>query len=347
MGKKSIAIIFGGCNTEYEVSLSSAYSVIKHMNKNLYNIYLVGITQKGEWFLYKGPIENIKNNTWFSSNHCNKAVISPNRSDHGLIVFKENSIEIIHIDCVLPILHGKNGEDGTLQGLIELSGIQLIGCNALSSAICMDKDIAHTIIKSIGIKVAPSVVIKQNDCIKEKIAQVETLQYPLFVKPVKSGSSIGITKVHNKDSLIQSINTAFTFDDKVIVEEMIKGVEVGCAILGNSNPIVGEVDEVEVLSDFLNYDSKYLDSTSIVHVPARIDSNVKTQIRETALKIYKALDCKDFARIDMFLSSDGNIYFNEVNTIPGFTPHSRYPSMLNAVGLSFEEILNKAIAESF
>lgn len=343
MKRKNVAILFGGCSTEYKVSLLSAYSVIKHINTELYNIILIGITKDGNWFHYDGPIENIKDDTWYNEKYCIKAILSPNRSDHGIIQFAKNSINIIYIDAVLPILHGKNGEDGTLQGLIELSGIRLIGCDTMSSALCMDKDFAHTIVKTLGVKTPPSVIIKKNNCLQDKIKEIQKLNYPLFVKPVKSGSSIGINKVYNEHSLLTAIKNAFSYDNKVIVEEMIEGIEVGCAILGNNNVIIGEVDEIEVLTNFLNYNSKYVDTTSIIHIPARIDTHTKTRIKETALRIYDVLDCKDFARVDMFLTPNGDIYFNEVNTIPGFTCHSRYPSMLQATGLSFTEILDKMV----
>lgn len=343
MERKNIVILFGGCNTEHEVSLASAYAVISHMNANLYNTILIGITRDGDWYQYTGPIENIQNNTWSSAEYCNKAIISPNRSDHGIIVFKDGGAEVIRVDAVLPILHGKYGEDGTLQGLVELAGIPLIGCDTLSSALCMDKDLAHIVVESTGIKVAPSVVIKEHDNLDEKVSQIKNLKYPLFVKPVKSGSSIGITKVHNESELLSSIKSAFTYDNKVLVEQMVEGFEVGCAVLGTHNPIIGEVDEVEVLTDFLSYDSKYVDTTSVVHVPARIDDATKLRIKEAARKIYDVLECKGFARVDMFLTPNGEIYFNEVNTIPGFTSHSRYPGMLQAAGIPFKEILEKLI----
>lgn len=341
--RKKIAILFGGCSTEYDVSIQSAYAVIKHLNHELYEGVLIGITRQGEWFRYYGDPERIQDNTWFATGECKPAFISPNREDHGLIEFYEDSFKITRIDAAFPILHGKNGEDGTVQGLLELAGIPIVGCDTLCSALCMDKELAHTVVKSAGIKIPSSIVIKNGMDSEELLSQTRYLSYPLFVKPVRAGSSFGITKVYQTEDLAEAVKTAFEHDKKVIIEESIDGFEVGCAILGNDDLTIGEVDEIELSQGFFDYTEKYTLKSSKIHMPARIDMKTAERIKQTAMIIYRALGCRGFARVDMFLTPSGEIVFNEVNTIPGFTAHSRYPNMLKGVGLSFEEIIEKLI----
>ncbi len=346
MEKKKIAVLFGGCSTEYDVSLHSAYAVITHLNKNLYEIIMLGITREGNWFRFQGNPDKLLCNTWFTDETCVPALLSPSRADHGIIEFKDNTAVNIKIDAVFPVLHGKNGEDGTVQGLIELAGIPLIGCDTLSSALCMDKDYAHKIVSQAGIKTPASVVLHK-DLKKSQLLQLaNNLSYPVFVKPVKSGSSFGITKLYGKDHLIDAVTSAFRHDDKVVIEENIDGFEVGCAVLGNENPVIGEVDEIELTQGFFDYTEKYTLTTSRIHMPARISKQTAGRIKETALIIYRELGCRGFARVDMFLTPEQDIVFNEVNTIPGFTSHSRYPNMLKGIGLKFEEILDTLIQMS-
>ncbi|RGD75357.1 D-alanine--D-serine ligase VanG [Anaerofustis stercorihominis] len=340
--KKSILVLFGGNSPEYDVSLKSAYSVINAINKELYDIKLIGINRSGDFYLYEGDIEKIRNDTWHLDKNCYDVLISGNTSEHGIVVFKNDELIIIHIDAAFPILHGKNGEDGTIQGLLELGGIPIIGCGVLSSALCMDKYRAHKLVESMGIKVPKSVLI--NKSINDFSNHIEYLGFPIFVKPLKAGSSFGITKVEDKKDLFKAVDKAFEYDDKVVLEENIDGFEVGCAVLGNEKPIIGEVDEIELSKGFFDYVEKYNLKTSKIHMPARITEENAKAIKETALKIYKILDCKDFARIDMFITKYRDIVFNEVNTIPGFTAHSRFPNMLKGIGMDFDEIVNKIIS---
>jgi D-alanine---D-serine ligase len=343
MIKKKIAIIFGGCSTEYDVSLQSAYAVINHINMNQYEVILLGITRQGKWYRYIGNVENIKDNTWYDDPTNIPALISPNREDHGIIELHDNNIVKVPIDAAFPVMHGKNGEDGTIQGLIEMAGIPLVGCDTLSSAICMDKDVAHKLVSLAGVKVPNSMVFHMDDSISTIITKTNTLHYPLFVKPMKSGSSIGITKVDKPDQLVSAVINAAIHDDTIIIEENIEGFEVGCAVLGNNDLIIGEVDEIELSNGFFDYTEKYTLKSSYIHMPARIDAETANKIKNTAITIYKALKCKGFARVDMFLTPTGEIVFNEVNTIPGFTSHSRYPNMLKGIGISFEDIIDKLL----
>lgn len=344
MNKKKIGIIFGGCSPEYSVSLESAYSVITNINKEKYEVILIGITKDGDWYKYEGDVESIKNNTWQEKGKCIKAVISSSKSDKGIIVIDGNKTELIKLDAIFPVLHGKNGEDGTVQGLIELAGIPLIGCDLISSSLCMDKYLSHKLVESYGIKVAKSIVIN-NKTEKEEINQkLKQLNYPLFVKPMRAGSSFGITKVENEKEVEKAIEDAFLYDVEVIIEENVDGVEIGCAVFGNNELTVGEIDEIELSEGFFNFTEKYTLKTSKIHVPARVDEKTSKRAKETAKQIYKILKCKDFARVDMFLTPKGEIYFNEINTIPGFTSHSRYPNMMKQIGINFDELVEKLIS---
>jgi len=268
---------------------------------------------------------------------------------HGILLLKKEGTETISLDGALPVLHGKNGEDGTVQGLLELAGIPVIGCGTMSSAVCMDKDTAHRLAGALGGKVPRSYMASRTEW--QAPGQLEEwgrkLGYPLFVKPLRAGSSFGITKVQKESELIPAIEQAFLHDSTVMLEEMIAGFEVGCAILGTENLLTGEIDEIQLSEGFFNYTEKYTLKTSQIHVPALISSDQARHIKETACRIYRLLGCSYFARVDMFLTPEGDIYFNEVNTIPGFTSHSRYPNMLKAAGLSFEEIIGRLLDEEF
>ena len=342
MNKKKIGVIFGGCSPEYNVSLESAYSVITNINKEKYDITLIGITKEGDWFKFEGDLENIKNDNWLQKGKCTKVVISSSKSDKGIIEIENNNTNLIKLDAIFPVLHGKNGEDGTVQGLIELSEIPLIGCDILSSSLCMDKYLSHKLVQSYGIKVANSILI--NGKTKDIDKEIQKLNFPLFVKPVRAGSSFGITRIEKKTKIKKAIKEALKYDTEIIIEENINGIEIGCATLGNEDLIVGEIDEIELSNGFFNYTEKYTLKTSQIHVPARIDKEIVQKAKETAKQIYKILKCKDFARVDMFLTPNNEIYFNEINTIPGFTSHSRYPNMMKQIGMSFEELVDKIIS---
>lgn len=343
--KKKIAVLFGGCSTEYDVSLQSAHAIVSVLSESTrYEIILIGITREGLWFRYFGDLKGIADDTWHkNSDYCHPAILSPDRSIKGLVEFTKKGIKFRQLDAAFPILHGKNGEDGTVQGLIELAGIPLIGCNTVSSAICMDKDRAHKLAKEAGVEVPESVTINKKEEESNLLQLTSHLSYPVFVKPVKSGSSFGITKVYEKDNLAEAVNYALKHDNEVIIEENIEGFEVGCAVLGNQELLIGEVDEIELNQGFFDYEEKYTLKSSVIHMPARITKETAQKVINTAGLIYKTLGCRGFARVDMFITSSGRIVFNEVNTIPGFTSHSRYPNMMKGIGLSFGELLDKLI----
>lgn len=341
MRKIKTAILFGGCSTEYEISLQSVYGVLSHMNKERYEPFLVGVTRDGRWLLYNGGAEKIQNDTWQEDSGCIPAILSPDRTDRGLLVFHGDRVERIGIDVIFPVLHGKNGEDGTVQGIAELADIPVAGCGLLSSAICMDKDVAHKLAAAAGISVPPSVTVRQGETEEQIIAMTQALKYPLFVKPAAAGSSIGISRIMKQEELYHAVLNALRESDKAVIEQEIKGFEVGCAVLGQAGALtVGEVDEIELSQGFLDYEEKYGDRTAQIRVPAGLDREQTENVKSTALKLYQALECSGFARVDMFLTPEGEIIFNEINTIPGLTAHSRFPNMLGAAGTGFAKMLD-------
>ncbi len=345
MHKKTVAVLFGGCSTEYAVSLQSAASVIQSINADKYKTVLLGITRDGVWKKYDGPVERISGDTWMTHPSCVPAFILPDRAAHGVLALQEGEAVMIPVDVAFPVLHGKNGEDGTVQGLLEMAGIACVGCGALSSAICMDKDMAHRLVELAGMTVPPSAVIHSPMSADALRSATARLRYPLFVKPACAGSSFGISRVTKPDGLPGAVEAAFEHDRKVVVEQGVEGFEVGCAVLGNDDDlIIGEVDEIELCCDFFDYTEKYNLKSSRIHMPARIEPDTAMRIKQTAKTIYKVLGCRGFARVDMFLTPEGGIVFNEVNTIPGFTSHSRYPGMLKGIGLSFEAVVDALIS---
>ncbi len=358
MGKHrlNVAVIFGGCSSEYSVSLESTYSMLGFIDREKYNPIMVGISKSGDWFHFRGNIDKIRDDKWCNEEDCVPAVLSADRYAKKLILLNKDYWEYINIDAAFPVLHGKNGEDGTVQGLIELAGIPLAGCGVLASALCMDKDRAHRLVKEAGIRVPRAIVInKPSDENKEQhiesgreqedrlVKFAGEIGYPIFVKPVKAGSSYGITKAADEAELRQAVKLAFEYDDQVIAEENIDGFEVGCAVLGNEELTVGVPDEIELSGGFFDFTEKYMLKTSSIHVPARVSEEKLHEIQENAKVIYKILGCSGFARVDMFLTPSGEIVFNEVNTIPGFTEHSRYPNMMKEAGISFTEVISRAI----
>lgn len=331
-----IAVLFGGRSPEHGVSLQSAAAVLRHMDREKYEPVMVGISRTGEWFHYTGPADRVEDGGWSGGENCAPAALSPSRPE--LLVWEGEGLRRIPLDAAFPVLHGRNGEDGTVQGLIQLAGVPLAGCGVLSSALCMDKDRAHKLVRAAGIGVPEAFTARRGEGgVPERAAE---LGYPLFVKPLRAGSSFGVTKVREESGLPAALEAAFAYDEEAIVEECVPGFEVGCAVLGSDVLTVGEPDEIELAGDFFDYQEKYTLKTSAIHVPARVSPELRRRIQENAKRIYRALGCRGFARVDQFLTLEGRLVFNEVNTIPGFTAHSRYPNMMKAAGLSFERVLS-------
>lgn len=342
MKQWTVAVIFGGCSSEYSVSLESAAGVLAHLNRDRVTPVLLGITPQGDWYRYTGDVGHIADDTW-QGGDCVPAMLSPNRSRHEVLVFHPDGVERIPIDAVLPILHGRNGEDGTVQGLCELAGIPLAGCGTLSSALCMDKLRAHRLVALTGIRVPKSVELCGGYRTEEILEAARNLGYPIFVKPVKAGSSWGVTRVTEPGCLEAAVAEAFRYDDRVLLEEAIPGFEVGCAVLGNGRLTLGELDEIELSGGFFSFTEKYQLLTAKIHVPARISEETAAAVKAAARTVYRALDCRGFARVDFFLTPEEEIVFNEVNTIPGFTPHSRFPSMMEAANIPYETVLEEIL----
>lgn len=336
-----ILIFFGGCSTEYGVSLQSAHAVLTHLDRSRFEPLLVGITQSGGWLYYAGAPDNIPADRW-QGTECVPCTLVLSRGVSHLLLLDGSGTQL-SFDAAFPVLHGKNGEDGTLQGLLELAGIPVIGCGALSSALSMDKDRAHKLAALAGVKVPRSVVFRRSAGMDEIKAAAAKLGYPLFVKPVRAGSSFGITRVTGPEGLPGAVAAAFANDRELLLEEAIPGFEVGCAVLGTDELTVGAVDEIELSQGFFDFEEKYTLKTSAIHCPARIHPLKAAEIQAVAKAIYRALDCKDFARVDLFLTPEEEIVFNEVNTIPGFTAHSRYPNMMKAAGLDFTTLITRII----
>ena len=345
MEKKNIAVIFGGCSPEHTVSLASAAAVIRNIDAEKYEVIQLGITEGGEWFRFYGSPDDIEANTWRADRtKCIPAVISPDRDQHGILEFRLSGVRTTRLDAAFPVLHGRNGEDGTVQGLCELAGIPLIGCGTLASALCMDKDRAHKLVMLAGVAVPRSVLLEKLPSSAELAALADGVGYPLFVKPVRAGSSFGVARVEAPSELRAAVRNAFRYDNSVLLEEAVPGFEAGCAVIGNSELVTGRADEIELSGGYFDFEEKYTLKTSKIHMPARVDAATEQRLRETACRIYRALGCRGFARVDMFLTPDKRIVFNEVNTIPGFTSHSRFPKMMSGVGYDFPALVDALIA---
>ena len=348
MAKKTAALLFGGVSSEYDVSCMSVASVWENIDREKYEPVLLGITKNGEWYLYEGEIEKVRAHEWDKdSENLKKAYICPDRRVHGAMVESENGWEELYIDVVFPVLHGKNGEDGTMQGLLELAGLPYVGCKVLASAACMDKDVCHTLLKGAGIpQVKWLTYIKGNTDFEKAEKEVEhELGWPVFVKPANAGSSVGISKVKSKEMLKEAMELAFEHDSKIIIEEaVLNPIEVECAVLGNDELMVGGPGEIVPADEFYSYDAKYYNDESETFIKARIPDEMAEGIRETAKKAYKILGCKGLTRVDFLIDGDsGKIVLNEPNTLPGFTNISMYPKLIMSTGMSYSELIDKLL----
>lgn len=344
---KKIAVLFGGVSSEYGVSLVSAHAVMQAIDRTRYDVLPIGIFPDGRWMLYSGSLADIPTDKWRDDEaFLTPCTLSADRLVHGLVTFyADGRYETIYLDAVFPVLHGKNGEDGTVQGLITLAGIPLVGCGVLASALCMDKYRAHLLAGVGGIRVPFSARFGPTER-EEAIAAAKESRLPLFIKPIKAGSSYGITKVRQASEIPAAVALAYEYDDEIVMEEAIEGFEVGCAVMGDADRgelTVGRVDEIEIPGGFFDFTEKYTLKSSKIHMPARVDADTEARIRQTAVKLYNILGCRGFARVDMFLTPDGEVVFNEINTIPGFTSHSRFPGMMRGIGLDFTAVVNMAI----
>ncbi|WP_369266113.1 D-alanine--(R)-lactate ligase [Streptomyces harbinensis] len=338
MARLKIGIIFGGCSEEHPVSVKSAREVARNLDTEKYEPFYIGITRSGDWMLCDGP-----GGDWERGDH-RPAVLSPDRSVHGLLVLDQGRYRTIALDVVLPVLHGKLGEDGAIQGLLELSGIPYIGCDIQSSALCMDKSLAYLVARSAGIATPDFRIVMADETIDP-----DRITYPVFVKPARSGSSFGVSKVVRKEELLSAVESARQYDTKVLIEEPVAGSEIGCAVLGDEwGPFVGEVDRIALSHGFFRIHQEDRPESgsdnSVAIVPADIPEESRALARETAKAAYRALGCRGLSRVDLFLTEDGDVVLNEVNTFPGMTSYSRYPRMMAAADLPLAEVIDRLVS---
>lgn len=343
--KMTLGVIFGGVSSEHDISCVSAKSIIKNLDYSRFNVVLIGITKQGRWFLYNDDINLLENDKWLYSKSLVPAFISPDTTVHGIVTSRG---EVIRLDVVFPVLHGKNGEDGTVQGLLQLAQIPFVGCDATSSGVCMDKAFTNCVLDKYSISQAKWLCVYSsaynNDPESVLKEAGEKLGYPIFVKPANAGSSVGISKASNEEELKIAIAKAFKEDRKAVLEEFVDGDEVECAVMGNDDPIAAGVGQIVAAADFYDYDAKYNNPQSQLFIPARISDEAARKIMNTAIKAYKILGCAGMARIDFFVrKSDGEVLLNEVNTIPGQTPISMYPKLFEAAGVTYPQLINKLL----
>jgi D-alanine-D-alanine ligase len=364
MAKKRVAVIFGGQSSEHEVSRVSAQSVIENIDKSKYDVVMLGITKEGQWLAYDGPVNKIGSGEW---QQLAQADIKEKKQNAQLMAARKqqeraetqigNTARTIiadsskePIDVIFPVLHGCNGEDGTIQGLFELAGIPYVGCGVLGSAVGMDKAYTKIIFEKEGLPQGDYLVFNRkqvNFQTEEVINEVEgRLTYPCFVKPSNAGSSVGVNKASNREELKRALEIAAKNDRRILVEEFINGREIECAVLGNDNPIASTVGEVIPCNDFYDYEAKYQvgDDSKVVIPAENLPPETVQKIREYAVRAFKCLDCAGLSRVDFFVHKvTGEIYINEINTLPGFTQISMYPKLWAASGIPYAELIDRLI----
>lgn len=341
---KKIAIIFGGNSPEYTVSLASATSAIEALQSSPYDydLSLIGIAPDAmDWYLYTGELENIRQDTWLlDRKHTQK--IQPLFEGNGF--WLSEAQQTLVPDVLFPIMHGKYGEDGSIQGLFELMKLPYVGCGVAASALCMNKWLLHQAAATIGVQSAPTILLTNQDNQRQQIeAFIQTHGFPVFFKPNEAGSSKGITKVTRVEEIAPALKEAFAYCSAVLLQKNIAGVEIGCGILGNDSLTVGACDAISLVDGFFDFEEKYQLISAKITVPAPLPETIETKVKEQAQLLYRSLGLKGLARIDFFVTDQGELYLNEINTMPGFTNHSRYPAMMAAIGLSYQELLQKLL----
>lgn len=346
---KTVILLFGGKSSEYEVSLSSATAAYNNINKSKYNVLTVGISREGKFFLFDDDPSMIARDTWMNGRIY---PVSLDLSEGFLTYIKDGATVKISADAVLPMIHGKFCEDGTLQGMFAVAGIPVVGCGCQASAVCMDKAVTKAIINNrTSVSQAKAVVVRQYDVSSRSDADAilkrceAEIGYPMFVKPARAGSSVGVTKVKSADKFADALFAALREDSKVLIEEYIEGVEIEVAVLEeNGVCFVAHPAEIEMGSaEFYDYETKYISDASRFYLPARLSEERMNEVREYAETIFKELDCHAFARVDFFFTKNGDFVFNEINTLPGFTPISMYPKMMINEGISYDMLLERLI----
>jgi D-alanine-D-alanine ligase len=347
MNKLNVALIFGGKSGEHEVSLASSASIYTHIDKSKYNIFTIGITKDGRWMYYEGNEENIKNGEWVNLANKNVEInLVPVGNKEVGIVFEDGRLE--KIDVLFPVLHGPYGEDGTIQGLFEISQIPYVGCGVLASSVGMDKLICKKVFTQIGLPQVDYTDTHKsvfNKYTQEELNKIEgKLNYPIFVKPANLGSSVGISKANNREELLSGINEALKFDARIVLEQGIDAREIEVAVLGNNEVKASIAGEIKPAKDFYDYEDKYINGSSTYDIPANINEIDMENIRKMAIEAFKSIDGKGLSRVDFFIDKNsGEIFINEINTLPGFTNISMYPKMWEATGLSYSSLIDSLI----
>ena len=343
--KKKVLVLFGGVSSEHDVSLNSASSVMKNIPAEKYDVVPMGITKDGRCFVFNGSPDLLPESGWLADESLlEPAVISCDRSHHGIIRLASGKVE--YIDVVFPVLHGKNGEDGTIQGIFEMAGIPYVGCSPLAGAMCMDKAVTNTLADAAGIDGAKWAAFTETEYRNGRVdlAKIEAkLGYPIFVKPANAGSSVGISKAHNHYELVEALDIAFRNDYKAVLEETLVGREIECAVMGNAEPVASCIGEILPTTEFYDFDAKYIDNSTGLAIPADLPADISEKVRAAAINAYKTLGCEGLSRVDFFLCNDGRICLNEINTLPGFTSISMFPKLFGQVGVPYSELLDRLI----
>ena len=348
MKKLSVCILFGGISPEHEVSLRSAESVLNNIDHSKYNVFPVGITKEGDWIYYGGKDYSLlPTGAWKSNPNNRRAAISPVRGQ-GLLTFEGDCVVREHIDVVFPVLHGENGEDGAMQGLLQMAGIPYVGPHVSASAVSMDKTLTKLVVDQAGVTQAAWALVRRGDLEYHMDSTLDMLEkrfsYPVFVKPAGTGSSVGVSKAADREALRNALLAASVYDKKILVEEFIHGREVEVAVMGNDNPMASICGEIDSGADFYDYEAKYITDTSVAYIPARISEEVEEIVREAAVKVYSAIGCQGLSRVDFFVTYEGDrVVFNEINTLPGFTSISMYPKLFAASGIPYSELIDELL----
>ena len=348
MKKLNVCVLFGGISPEHDVSLRSAEAVLNNMDGEKYNIFPVGITKKGDWILFGSKDYSLlPGGAWQECADNRKAAISPVRGQ-GLLIFEGDCTRQELIDVVFPVLHGENGEDGAMQGLLQMAGIPYVGPHVSASAVAMDKTLTKLVVDNAGVPQAAWQLVWANTLHNQMDSVLDSLEarfeYPMFVKPAGTGSSVGVSKAADRDSLKNALLHAGAFDKKILVEEFIHGREIEVAVMGNESPVASVCGEIDSGAEFYDYDAKYVTDTSVAYIPARIPEDVAEKVRDAAVQVYSAIGCRGLSRVDFFVTyAENRLVFNEINTLPGFTSISMYPKLFGASGIAYGELIDRLL----
>lgn len=347
MKKIKVGLVFGGKSSEHQVSLVSAWNIFHGFDSKKFDVFPVGISKEGEWYYKKNETlwcntDNIKK---ISLNLKTPQITVANVKNKTFLINLKNGEKITDIDVFFPITHGTYGEDGCLQGFFETIGCAYAGPSVLGSAVGMDKDVAKRLLKEAGFEQSKFYVLRREEKINTKLPGIiKNLKFPIFVKPARQGSSVGISKAENKKQLLDSIDEALKYDSKIILEQAIVGREIECSVLGNNDIIASNPGEICLQKGFYSYDAKYVDEDAAKPVVnATLSSALKKKIQQMAIEVYKTLECEGFSRVDFFLTKENKIFVNEINTLPGFTNVSMFPKMFENSGIKYSELLERLV----